>query len=67
MNVVHGDLIKLALTGEFDVIIHGCNCQCEMGAGIAKAIKSTFPEAYQADLETEEGSRDKFRTPDIGA
>ena len=62
MNIVHGDLIKLALTGEFDVIIHGCNCQCAMGAGIAKAIKSTFPEAYQADGETEEGSRDKLGT-----
>ena len=62
MNVVRGDLIKLALAGEFDVIIHGCNCQCAMGAGIAKAIKSTFPEAYQADLETEKGSRDKLGT-----
>ena len=62
MNVVHGDLIKLALAGEFDVIIHGCNCQCAMGAGIAKAIKLTFPEAYQADGETEKGSRDKLGT-----
>lgn len=62
MKVVKGDLIKLALQKEFDVIIHGCNCQCAMGAGIAKAIKETFPEAYEADLKTEKGSKDKLGT-----
>ncbi len=62
MQVVKGDLIKLALQKEFDVIIHGCNCQCAMGAGIAKAIKDTFPEAYAADLKTEKGSKDKLGT-----
>lgn len=62
MQVVKGDLIKLALQKEFDVIIHGCNCQCAMGAGIAKAIKDTFPEAYEADLKTEKGSKDKLGT-----
>lgn len=45
MNIVHGDLIQLALAGQFDVIIHGCNCFCTMGAGIAKAIRQEFPEA----------------------
>ena len=60
MNIVQGDLIKLALEGEFDVIVHGCNCFCTMGAGIAKAIKSEFPEAYSADLETQKGDRDKL-------
>jgi O-acetyl-ADP-ribose deacetylase (regulator of RNase III) len=62
MNVVHGDLIKLALGGEFDVIIHGCNCQRAMGAGIAKSIKKAFPEAYEADLETSKGDRKKMGT-----
>lgn len=57
MNVIKGDLIKLALDGRFDVIVHGCNCQCAMGAGIAKSIKETFPEAYKADLATTKGSR----------
>ncbi|QDP00045.1 macro domain-containing protein [Thalassotalea sp. PS06] len=60
MNDVEGDLIELALNGEFDVIVHGCNCFCTMGAGLAKAIKFEFPEAYQADLETEKGSEDKL-------
>jgi len=49
MKVITGDLIKLTLEGHFDVIIHGCNCFRTMGAGIAKQIKQTFPEAYIAD------------------
>lgn len=60
MKTVSGDLLQLALAGEFDVIIHGCNCQCAMGAGIAKAIKSIFPEAYEADCDTEKGDRGKL-------
>ncbi|MGE0491064.1 MAG: macro domain-containing protein [Vulcanimicrobiota bacterium] len=60
MKVVHGDLVKLALEGKFDVIIHGCNCYCAMGAGIAKLIKAKFPEAYQADCKTEKGARAKL-------
>ncbi|WP_444935920.1 macro domain-containing protein [Microbulbifer sp. JMSA004] len=62
MNVVEGDLIKMALEGHFDVIVHGCNCQCQMGKGIALTIKKLFPEAYAADLGTEKGSRLKLGT-----
>lgn len=55
MRHVKGDLIKLALDGKFDVIIHGCNCFCAMGAGIARQIRQTFPKAYEADRETKSG------------
>ena len=60
MKKVKGDLIQLALNGEFEVIIHGCNCFCTMGAGIAKTIKKQFPEAYQADLKTPKGDQTKL-------
>jgi len=60
MKKVKGDLIKLALKGEFDLIIHGCNCFCTMGAGIAKIIKQKFPEAYSADLKTKKGDKSKL-------
>ena len=60
MKIIEGELIKLAIGGEFEVIVHGCNCFCSMGAGIAKSIKEVFPEAYEADLFTEKGSRDKL-------
>lgn len=39
---ITGDLIKLALNGEFDMITHGCNCFCTMGAGIAVPMAKTF-------------------------
>lgn len=51
-TVVTGDLIVLAKSGIFDVIIHGCNCEHKMGAGIAKSIRAEFPEAYAADKAT---------------
>jgi O-acetyl-ADP-ribose deacetylase (regulator of RNase III) len=59
-NIVKGDLIHLALIGRFDAIVHGCNCFCTMGAGIAKRIRETFPQAYQADLKTGMGDREKL-------
>ena len=60
MKTIKGDLIKLAMEGESDLIIHGCNCFCTMGAGIAKTIKQKFPAAYQADLTTEKGDNSKL-------
>lgn len=39
---IEGDLIKLALEGKFDVIAHGCNCQCVMGAGLAPQMAKVF-------------------------
>ena len=62
MKVIKGNLLKLAEAGKFDVIIYGCNCQCVMGAGIAKGIRFIFPEAYEADCETEKGDRSKLGT-----
>jgi O-acetyl-ADP-ribose deacetylase (regulator of RNase III) len=60
MNRIEGDLITLAMEGRFDVIVHGCNCFCTMGAGIARAIQNEFPEAYAADLVTIKGDRNKL-------
>lgn len=62
METLHGDLIQLALEGKFDVIVHGCNCFCTMGAVIAKSIQQHFPEAYQADLATPKGEVAKLGT-----
>jgi O-acetyl-ADP-ribose deacetylase (regulator of RNase III) len=39
---IEGDLIKLAQRGKFDVIAHGCNCFCQMGAGIAPQMAKAF-------------------------
>lgn len=39
---IQGDLIQLAKEGKFDVIAHGCNCFCTMGAGIAPKMAEAF-------------------------
>ncbi|MFM2482293.1 phosphatase [Celerinatantimonas sp. YJH-8] len=62
MKVVDGDLIELALEGNFDVIVHGSNCFHSMDGGIALSIRHVFPEAYQADQETAFGDREKLGT-----
>jgi len=55
-----GDLVRDA--DQFDVIAHGCNCFCVMGAGIAPQIKAKFPEAYAADCATTAGDVSKMGT-----
>jgi len=60
MKVVNGDIIKLALNGEIDVLVHGCNCFCTMGAGIAKEVRKAFMDAELADKETKPGDHGKL-------
>lgn len=36
------------------IFVHGCNAQRTMGSGVAKTIKSTYPELYIAYLEMEQ-------------
>ena len=35
-----GNIVSYALSDKFDVIIHGCNCFCKMGSGVALALKN---------------------------
>jgi len=65
MKTRQGDLIQLALAGEFDVIVHGCNCHCQMGRGIALTIKEQLPEAYVADCQTPKSDKSKLGTISI--
>ena len=52
-NEIQGDLIKLALRGEFNVITHGCNCMCQMGAGIAPQMAKAFRcDKFEMELES---------------
>lgn len=62
MQTIKGDLVKLAQSGQFDVIAHGCNCFNTMGAGIAKAIAEAFPEALAVDRATVKGDKSKLGT-----
>lgn len=55
LKIVQGNLITMAEQGMFDVIVHGCNCECIMGAGIAKQIAERWPKAYEVDVRTGSG------------
>jgi O-acetyl-ADP-ribose deacetylase (regulator of RNase III) len=55
-----GDIIEESRTGEYQVIMHGCNCFNTMGAGAALAIARAYPEAFAADRATIKGDRDKL-------
>lgn len=45
-----------------DAIAHQANCFHIMGGGVARAIRETFPAAYEADLKTKRGDRKKLGT-----
>ena len=49
MKIVKGDLITLAQAGEFDTIVHGCNCEQTMGGGIALQLKNIYPALQTTD------------------
>jgi O-acetyl-ADP-ribose deacetylase (regulator of RNase III) len=60
MKKITGDVLALARKGHFDVIVHGCNCYCDFGAGLAKAIQTSFPQVYYADRATKAGDKSKL-------
>ena len=62
MKTVKGNLLKMAQAGDFDVIVHGCNCHNVMGAGIARQIAEAWPVVPAADSLTERGDINKLGT-----
>ena len=61
MNIYrNSNLIDLAESGEFDVIIHGCNCFHTMGKGIALQLAKKFPEIVNLDKQTKYGDINKL-------
>jgi len=57
IEYVNGDIFK----GKDDVIVHGCNCFCNMGAGIALQVAKYYPEAKNID-NVEYGKKSKLGT-----
>ena len=63
---IKGDLIKLAQAGEFDVIAHGCNCFCTMGAGIAPQMARAFDcDDFPKESTLYRGDMNKLGTIDF--
>jgi len=57
---IEGNLVELALNGQFNIIAHGCNCFCRMKRGIAPQIAKEFDSAEVADNQTETGDFNKL-------
>jgi len=60
MRIIKGDLLELAEKGEFDAIIHGCNCFNTMGAGIALQIAKAYSNVELVDKLTSMGDSKKL-------
>ena len=61
-----GDLCEALRTGEVETIGHQANCFNTMNSGVAKAIRTAFPDAYVADCETVKGDRGKLGKLSLG-
>lgn len=48
---VEGNLITMALNGNFDVIAHGVNCMCVQGKGLAPQMVKAFGTDKYFELE----------------
>jgi O-acetyl-ADP-ribose deacetylase (regulator of RNase III) len=55
-----GNLLDMAEAGKFDIVIHGANCFCVMGGGIAREIRERYPMAAMVDNETQKGDYNKL-------
>lgn len=66
-NEVEGNLITLALEGAFDVVVHGCNCFCTMGAGIAPHMAKAFGcDEFPLEEEEHVGDMNKLGCIEFG-
>lgn len=62
---IDGNLITLTLENKFDVISHGCNCQNQMGAGIAPHMAKAFGcDRYDMEHPQYKGDINKLGTID---
>lgn len=60
VSKVNGDIIKLAKAGKYTAIVHGANCFCAMGAGLAPQIAKAWPGAEEVDNDTVRGDKSKL-------
>jgi len=60
LKYTKGNLLDMAEAGEFDMIVHGCNCFNTFGSGIAAQIRERFPRAAEIDGKTVPGDIGKL-------
>lgn len=57
-----GNIITEFEYGDYQLLLHGCNCFHTMGSGVAKALKDNYPEVYEVDKQTAYGDYNKLGT-----
>jgi O-acetyl-ADP-ribose deacetylase (regulator of RNase III) len=62
IKTISGNLIDLAESGNFDYIVHGCNCFHTMGSGLAGQLVKRYPLILEADKTSKYGDREKLGT-----
>lgn len=67
-HLIKGDIVKIVEElkerhpGRTLVLVHGCNCMNNMGAGLARRISDVWPEADEVDKQTTKYDRNKLGT-----
>jgi len=64
---IKGNLITLAQEGRYKAIMHGCNCFCVFGSGLAPQIAASYPMAEAVDNRTIRGDKLKLGTYTVSA
>lgn len=59
---INGCIIKAFKTNNYDALVHGNNCFCNWGAGLAKTIAKNYSSALKADQATNFGDKSKLGT-----
>lgn len=62
IKTISGNIIDLAECGQFDYLVHGCNCFHTMGSGLAGQLVKRYPIILEADKTTKAGDREKLGT-----
>lgn len=57
---IKGCIIEAFKTNNYDALVHGCNCFCNMGAGLAKDIAKKYPSVLKVDQATVYGDKSKL-------
>lgn len=65
IQYIKGDIIKLAKSGKYDVVVHGCNCFCRQKRGLApQMVKAFKTNTFDKEAKFFEGDTGKLGTID---
>lgn len=65
IEIIKGNIIERAKSGQYDVVAHGCNCFCLMGAGLAPQMAEAFGcDDFDQEQPQYEGTINKLGTID---